>query len=737
MGVDEGSHLPYLLKLLSVKESVVDQISVNSDRWKNRIIEALKQIAFKGSAIRPLIMAIEDLQWIDKSSEEVLKAFLKCISAARIFLIVTYRPDFVHDWGRIAHSSQVTLYQLSNRDSLLMATHLLGTKNIDYILKEFILEKTEGVPFYVEEFIKSFKDLKVIEKKGQSYYIAKDVSSVTIPTQIQDVIMARVDSMPEEVKGLLQIGSVAGREFSFYLIKSLMDFQDEKLRSYLSFLKDSELLYERGQYPHSTYIFKHALTQDVIYNGLLFKRRKKIHEKIGRTIENLYSARLNDFCEVLAYHYSKSDNLRKAYIYFKLSGQKAMRNYSFWEAFHFYKQAIQIHNQIPDDRKNSKEQIHAFLLISECLYPLGYPEDSLKILQEGKKLSMALGDEINIANFQRKIGFCYGAKGKHYLAIEYLEKSLREARKIQDFGLTAQVSAELCVSYARVGEHFQVANIAPEILDLYEKAKTRAALNSMTVVPLSRIYSIYGLSLGMMGDFEEGRMFCEKGLIAAAETGDFINLVTSEWHYGYLCIFKGDWKFAIGHLQNAINNCEEGKCDWMLGWALSLLGYAYFLLGDTATAIKQAEKGLRIQKDAEFEVFSSLLNWVLGTIYSDLGDMSNAKIFIEKALELAQKNNEAAYEGLSWISLGKILGKTDSLQTVKAEKCFLHGIKKLMNLKLKAYYSQGFLFLGEFYSDIGQTAKAQESLQKAETLFQNMGMDFWLVKTQDALTTIK
>lgn len=733
LSIDERSNLPFILRILSVEEAGCDQISMDSSRWKNRIVEILKQIAFRGSENRPLILAIEDLQWIDKSSEEVLKAFLNSISAARIFLIFTYRPEFAPGWGKMVHSSHVTLYQLSNRECLLMTAHLLGTKNIDSILKELILEKTEGVPFYVEEFIKYFKDLKVIEKKDQSYCIAKDVSSVTIPTQIQDVIMARVDSIPEEGKGLLQIGSVAGREFSFDLIKSLLNFQDEKLRSYLSLLKDSELLYERRQYPQTFYIFKHALTQEVIYNGLLFKNRKKIHEKIAKTMENLYSESLNDFCEVLAYHFSKSDNLSKAYFYLKLWGQKAMHRYSFWEALHSLKKAILILNQMPADRKNRKEQINALLLISECLYPLSYPEDSLKILQEGKKLSMATGDDANVANFHRKIGFCYGAKGKHYLAIEYLEKSLREANKIHDFGLAAQVSAELCVSYARVAKHFQVAEIAPKILSLYKKAENRSTINDLTVVPLSRICSIYGLSLGMMGDFVQGIRFCEKGVITATETGDFINLVTSEWHFGYVYVFKGDGKRAIGHLKNAIKNCEQGQCDWMLGWALSLLGYAYFLLGDTATAVQKAEKGLRIQNNAEFEVFSSLLNWVLGVIYSDLGDMSNAMAFIKKALELAQKNQEAAYEGLSWIWLGKILGKTDSMQTVKAENCFIFGINKLEKLKLKTYYSQGYLFLGEFYYELGQTARALEYIQKAATLFQKMGMDFWFARTQAAL----
>ena len=163
--VDEVSTLPYLLELLSVKDSGIDKIQMSPEARKDRIQEALKRIVLKGSELRPLIMAIEDLHWIDKSSEDVLKELLGSISAARVFLVFTYRPEFVHPWGSRSYHSQVTLNRLSNRESLEMAAHVLGTKEMEKALEELILEKTEGVPFFIEEFIKSLKDLRVIEQK--------------------------------------------------------------------------------------------------------------------------------------------------------------------------------------------------------------------------------------------------------------------------------------------------------------------------------------------------------------------------------------------------------------------------------------------------------------------------------------------------------------------------------------------------------------------------------------------
>ena len=325
LGVDDISTLPYLLELLAVKDSGIDKIPMSPEAKKGRIMEVFKQIAFKGSEIRPLILAFEDLHWIDKSSEELLKYVLESIPGARILLIFTYRPEFVHTWGAKSYHNQIMLNRLSNRESLIMVSYLLDTEELVRDVEEFILEKTEGIPFFIEELIKSLKDLKIIEREDNRYRIAKDIKEAIIPATIQDVIMTRVDSLPQETKGLLQIISAVGRESSYELIKRVTELTEQELLPHLSVLKDSELLYERGIYPQSTYIFKHALTQEVAYDSLLLKRRKEIHEKIGTAIEALYQGRLEEHYELLAYHYARSANTDKAVEFLDLANQKAMR----------------------------------------------------------------------------------------------------------------------------------------------------------------------------------------------------------------------------------------------------------------------------------------------------------------------------------------------------------------------------------------------------------------------------
>ncbi|MES0447393.1 MAG: adenylate/guanylate cyclase domain-containing protein, partial [Desulfobacterales bacterium] len=322
--IDVASNLPYILELFSVKNSGIEDIPLSPEARKSRMIEVVKLITLRGSEIRTLITAYEDLHWADKSSEEVLKYILDSIPGARVLMIFTYRPEFVHTWGGKSYHNQVNLNRLSNRESLTMVNNLLDTEDIDSNLEELILEKTEGVPFFIEEFTRSLNDLEIVEKKDNTCRLVKDIQDVTIPATVQDIIMARVDSLPEGAKSLLQTASVVGREFMYDLIKRVTGLAEQELLAQLSVLKESELLYERGIYPQSIYIFKHALTQDVAYDSLLLKKKKEIHEKIGEAIEVLSSDRLEEHYELLSYHYMHSVKTDKALDYLELANQKAI-----------------------------------------------------------------------------------------------------------------------------------------------------------------------------------------------------------------------------------------------------------------------------------------------------------------------------------------------------------------------------------------------------------------------------
>jgi len=161
----------------------------------------------------------------------------------------------------------------------------------------------------------------------------------------------------------MQVAAVIGRDFAFRILQTITSMKEE-LKSYLLNLQGLEFIYEKNLFPELEYIFKHALTQEVAYNSLLLKRRKEIHEQIGKAIEELYPERLEELYEMLAYHYSKAENLEKAYRYLKLSGEKAAKDYANWEAFGFYKEALTVLSKLPKTEENKREKIAVRVLLA-------------------------------------------------------------------------------------------------------------------------------------------------------------------------------------------------------------------------------------------------------------------------------------------------------------------------------------------------------------------------------------
>jgi len=395
----------------------------------------------------------------------------------------------------------------------------------------------------------------------------------------------------------------------------------EELKSYLLNLQGLEFIYEKRLFPELEYIFKHALTQEVAYNSLLLKRRKEIHARIGGAIEELYAERLEEFYEMLAYHYSRSDSLEKACRYSRLSGKKAEANYSHSEACDFYKGALDLLNQLPETAENKKEKMEVLYLIGLPLAFLGFPEGSLGLLQQGEQLSKELGDQRCLARFYNSMGVYYSMKGDAQLGMKYSEDAFEKARKNRDIELMAPLAFGLSLSYAQAGEHCKIVDMAPDVIDLIEKTERESDLFSLLASPYSLLCMSCGMGMGCLGAFNEGKTFLEKGLRNASKMNDAFSLGLGEMLYGLFYLAKGDWEPSKEHFEKGIKHSEEAK--WILGSALSWsgLGFACAMLGDLETGKRHAEKGLEVHRDSGVEMLLSMAHFYLGSIHLDLSDL--------------------------------------------------------------------------------------------------------------------
>jgi predicted ATPase len=433
LGPDEGGALPYLLELLSVKDSGLDEIRMSPEAKRYRLLDALRRIVLKGAEVRPLVMAIEDLHWMDKSSEEVIKDYLDHISASPILLIFTYRTGLIPPWGGKSYHSQITVNRLTNRESILMLTHLLGTERVTSELQEFILTKTEGVPFFIEEFIKSLGDLQLIVRKDDAYDLSPKAQSISIPSTIHDVVTARVDALPENARQLLQTGSAIEREFGYPLLTRVSGLTEQELLSCLSVLKDRELLYERGIYPQSTLLFKHALTREVIYESLLESKRKPLHERIGKGMEELCRDNPVDQCETLAYHFFMGEDYTKAASYSRLAARKAEKTTSLFKAISYAKQRIACLEKLATTEEIKKKIIDARTILGLYYVQMG------DHIESKRAIDPIIADAIDL-DYRKRLCQIYTIVASSELmvngniqdALKTFESALKLAEEVQD-----------------------------------------------------------------------------------------------------------------------------------------------------------------------------------------------------------------------------------------------------------------------------------------------------------------
>ncbi len=676
----------------------------------------------------PLVMAFEDLHWLDKSSEDVLRNHLESIPGSRVLLIFTYRPEFVHTWGAKSYHNQLTLHRLSNRESLEMVNHILGTKEIEKTFEDLILEKTEGVPFFIEEFIKSLKDLKIIERKENAYRLSKDIQQLTIPSTIQDVIMARVDSLPERAKEVLQTGSVIEREFSYPLINRVTGLSEKELLSHLSVLKDSELLYERGIYPQSNYIFKHALTREVVYDSILAKRKKKLHEEIGNAIEELYRDNLSGHYEVLSEHYFLSESYLKSAEYSRLASRKAEKTASLNDAITHSKKRVKSLEQLPQTDEIDKQIIDARTALGLYMTQLDYHIEAKEAIDPIIHLAIS-------HNYKRRLSQIYTILGTYHCFVEenYPEasKALEKAFKISEEAkdIVTSVLANFWLGCAlgfncefeRSTNYFQRAiDVNLAVKNLWGIAAMKSALS---------YFSYY-----QNGKIDLQFQTTQEAVRIAEESGDIYSKALGYTSHGISCYGKGLFEEAQKHLLKGAELSEKISYHAWNGLALFNLGETYFETGDFLRSKEHYEKG-----SWALENIRSYPSWAnLGK-----GGLARSKVIskerdvnFESLYALSRNNKVKVIEG--WIQryIGEILLNIDDQHLSEAEHWIQEAIKADQRNRMMFNLGRDYALYADLFKRKGDRLKAQENLGKAIEIFKECGADGWVEKYEKVLAAI-
>jgi DNA-binding NtrC family response regulator/tetratricopeptide (TPR) repeat protein len=633
LGMDAEEWAPYFLQLLGVKEGTEMLASLSPEAIKSRTVEAMRQLSLKGSRQRPIVFALEDLHWIDKSSEECVAAMVQGLAGAPVLFLATYRPGYRPGWMDKSFATQIALQPLSEEDSMTVVRSVLRSEPVPDPLTRRILDKAEGNPFFLEELSRSVREQGDLEPM------------LAVPDTIQEVLLARIRRLPDGAKQALQTAAVLGREASLPLLRSIWDGPDA-LEEHLRDLMRLEFLYEQNDGSEPVYSFKHALTQEVAYASLPVPRRQALHLAAARALETIYADRLPDVFERLAYHFSKTDHAEKAVEYLTLFARSAATLYAHEEAVRALQEA-QLHVQNLPLKDRDRLRLDLVLRHASSLFPLGRIHETLELLLPQREPLARLQDADLAGHYYFLLGRTYSFLADVERAAQNAQRAIAEADRCGDATTKGKAYCLLAQDGPLAGQALEGIAQGRQAVELLEGTEERWWLgHAHWVVALNY------LQIGSIGPALEALGQADA---IAKVTGDPRLQTVAAWCAGIIHAIAGESERAISECRQAVERAPDPLNRAVaVGW----LGFAYMEKGDAAEAIPLLE-----QVAAQFSRFGyrPLQGWFtafLAEAYRISGQFDVAREVATKSLQIATDSQVGVATGWARLSLGRIANAT-------------------------------------------------------------------------------
>jgi class 3 adenylate cyclase/tetratricopeptide (TPR) repeat protein len=742
--------IPYVGGLYSL--SYPEAKDVSPEYWKSRLQAATLAILEALAKRAPTVFFLEDLHWADPSFVEFLRRACLEIRQPAIVLCA-YRPTFslftghqVSNIGKNYHDIQLQNLSLSVAQNMLAS--LLKTETIPPDLKRWVQSKAEGNPFYLEELVNSLIESETLTRDNGSWKLTRSITESDIPSSLHGLITGRLDRLDKQTKRILQKASVIGRDFLYEILKRITALE-ERIDGELSHLERLDLIRTRSLQPDIEYMFKHALTQEIVYNGLLKKQRLEIHEQIARVIESVFKDRLAEFNETLAYHFARGQSDTKAVDYLVKSGEKSLSRYAVEEAHQYFKKAYDI--LASKEKLSEAEKIILIDILNSwgySYYYLGEFREFIDLFKSHQDMAESLQDKARAGMFYAWFGIAHFMAGKSQTSYEYLCKGLELGEKADNQKVVGYACAWLPFTCGELG-------LFAEGIGYGERAQKIA--ESYPSDPYLFFKSLAGLCFIYFYKGEICRIF--EGTKCLLEYGDR-NANSRSKVFGHW--FKAWGHLAAGDMKSAQISSEQAKevaLDPVYAQSpKTKLGLSYFFSGQLQKAENVLQSGLNYCETQGIGEFSVLCQIFLGPILIAKGQMQQGTDLIEKARKNLISNQRRSLYALSEYILGEVnsqiatgpkpslsimaknigfLAKTVPFATKKAEEHFNKSIELFKEIGMKGYLGVAYLSLGLLYKASKRTDQARQSILKAVDIFQECEAEVYLRQANEALGSLE
>ena len=715
--------LPAFLALLDVPVEDGAWRRLDPVQRRQHTLDAVKALLLREAREQPLLVIFEDLHWIDGETQTLLDSLVESLGSARLLLLVNYRPEYEHRWSSKTYYSQMRLDVLPIESAEELLEALLGADRAMAPLKQLLVKR--GDPYFQEETIRTLVETKALVGERGRYRLTQPVQALQVPATVQAILAARIDRLPPEDKRLLQVASAVGKDVPFALLQAIAELADEPLRRGLDHLQAAEFLYETGLYPDLEYTFKHALTHEVTYGGLLQERRRDLHARIVEAIEMLHRDRLGEHVERLAHHARHGKLWDRAVRYGQQAGAKASARSAYDQAVAFFEGALEALTHLPEPAQITVEAIDLRLALANALPAIGQlmGRRRLAVLREAETLATTLGDQRRLARIMAMIGQRLTVIAEFDAACDVGTRALDIATALGYVSLEVLARTYLAQRYHSVGESRRAIELVrSDALDRIDHKTWEYQFAVCLLIP----------PLAALGRFAEGMSIGEELLQLVTASNQPTRLLQAYACLGEVYRAKGDIDRVIPLLERGLEVSHTWKIrTGFTEWIRESLGQAYRLVGRVDEALPLLREALE-QREARGDLVSRPFSLGgLSQAYLSAGRIPEAGERAQRALDLARRQKQRGAEAYALYVLGTIALSLDTHEHIEtAEAHYRQALALATELGWRPLVAHCHLGLGKFCRRTGNREQAQEHLTTATTMYREMGMAYCLEQAE-------
>ncbi len=705
--------VPLFATLLSlpVPEDHYPPLNLSPQRHRQKTLEAIVAILLELAKYQPVLFVLEDLHWTDPTTLELLECLLDQIPTAPLFTLFTCRPEFQPTWSHRSYLTEMSLSRLSQSQVEWMVDYVTGGKRLPDDVLEQIVEKTDGVPLFVEEMTKAILESGYLQATNEHYELTGNLPALAIPATLQDSLMARLDRLVT-AKGVAQYAAVIGRQFAYELLQAVSQLDGPMLNHELGRLVEAEIVYQRGLPPQATYTFKHALIQDAAYGSLLKSTRQQYHYRIAQLLAQRFDQTDDTQPELLAHHYTEAGLSDQAIPYWQQAGQQAIRRLAHQEAIGHVTQGLELIKTLPQTSECMQQELTLQMILGSALAATSGNADS----RVGHAYVRALELCQEIGETSEYFQALSGLRAVHYFRGQFTQaRELNE--KLLSLAQHQQDPRRLLEAYRGLGQI--LLNGGALLAARTHLAQGMASVDPQVHVPPVLPYLPAALAcqflmaetLWLLGYPDQAWAMWDAGLQFVQGGVPPLSMAWALTCMARLHAYRQQWTDVQTQSEQLIELCAAHGFTFWGAIGTILRGWARTRQGAGEGGIAEIRQGLVAHQATGTVVNRTYYLSLLAAAYGTVGQIGHGRAVLAEAMTCVAHTGERWWEAELHRLNGELLVEQgENHQTVEAERCMRLALERAQSQQAKSLELRAATSLARLWQQQGKRNEARELL---------------------------